>query len=282
MSPDDIDDIMLSQGVAQIACTLMPGRCGSTFLAGLAESYGFGTGAEVFNEMPLSTYEAISATRDFSDLLLHVLNMHVKNGIFYFQSTPARMANLLSICPMHKSKIGITYTVLLRRNFLAQAISYLNALESGRWHSFTSQKSADEPQSPTVSPIYGGVHPIDWWMRSILRTEIDVLKLVKPTGTDMLPILYYEELAATGIETFIHFLRMNKQKVNFARLAGIIDDSSLPQRLPRPNYISNYVDAIQHRDELLDLLEQRAASGFDLEKNMRFLSKFEVRDSKDI
>ena len=36
MSPDDINEVLLSQGVNQIACTLMPGRCGSTFLASLA------------------------------------------------------------------------------------------------------------------------------------------------------------------------------------------------------------------------------------------------------
>ena len=179
--------------------------------------------------MPLSTYEAIAATADFTDFLLHVLKLHVKNGVFYFRSTPARMANFLSICPMHKSKIGINYTILLRRNFLASSnlLRQRAQLRAMAQLCFATQGSLGDSPKPMASPRYRYDAP-----RRLVATLAPEDRGRGPDGREQTReprcrSYITRSLQPLELKTFIHFLRLNGNQIDLTRLTGVMESSSV-------------------------------------------------------
>lgn len=270
----EINAVLQANGVRHLCGTLMPGRCGSTLLAGLARAVGFGTGGEVFNELPESSYRAAISSRSMKDFLDHILNIHAKDGVFYFQATPSRMVDLLKICPLHMSNVRLNYTFLFRRNVVAQAISFATAIETGLWHRASMPEAETQGTPP---PPAGLAHPIDQWITTILDAEIVADALFERTATGPLPLLYYEELAAAGLETFFHFLSLSGAPCDMERLEQAFDSSSLPERLGSAGYATRYLTTVHQRPGLLALLAERSATGYSKSSNEVFLREFQPR-----
>jgi len=116
-----------------VIATLMPGRCGSTFLAGIIRGTGLcGTGEEVFNEVTAEQWRGPGST------LPHVfefcLRKGLAGGVCWIQVAPERFESLAHIVDPRVLR-DWKYTVLLRRDIVSQAISYVYAANSGIWHS---------------------------------------------------------------------------------------------------------------------------------------------------
>lgn len=251
-------EVLQEAGVSQVAITIITGRCGSSLLAEISTFCGFGTGSEIFFELPRSTFVEIAAPDNPSDYVAKLIRFEQRNGILSFQITPQRLRPFDQIVPLEFLRsFGAVPSIVFRRNIFAQAISYFNAIATGLWHS-TGQFVApnhDLSDSQAVTAIL-------LWVLRICAGEIEAMQLARDLGADFPTPFYYEDIASATYETALAFFDLNRFPVDSGRLADAVG-SATHSKINRARYKDQY-QALRSAFPALDgFVRRRISLGYD-------------------
>ena len=259
----ELSKAIAANGISDVSITLMPGRCGSTIIANYARNYGFGRGAELFNELSETMLRQETEGNTPQAYFNKVVESGSLNGRLYFQITPNRLKKLLSAASADSLRaMSPTVTLILRRDVFAQALSFYNAVHSGIWHSrqqpFRGAASARlDWRKPLANlrsrlgrvvgqsrPVGTGEAPeldrISKWVGQILRSERDAFTVMDMIGVRPAAILFYEDIATSPVAAMIAFLAANGQTADVARIVAAIEAKSNVTRLARPDAAAQY------------------------------------------
>jgi hypothetical protein len=199
-------------GSPSITVTLIPGRCGSTFLADIVRGTGIcGTGDETFNEIPRDAW--IKTAPQLLWAFAQALKRAKLGGVSWFQIAPHRFDALSDVIDSSILRQW-RYTTLLRRDILAQAISYVYATESGVWHS--SQHGQDSNINITVG---AAVALVVEWVQAITEAETAIDHIIHHFASAPPLAQFYEDIVASPYEELGRFLRFNGVRYNPADIA---------------------------------------------------------------
>jgi hypothetical protein len=211
-----------SAGIQRAAVSVITGRCGSTFVGNICRQLGFGGGEETLNDLATGKVPP----EDLESIRL-LLARVVVNGIFYHQTTYRRWQALAQVVP--PDCLGTTVTVIFRRNVVAQAISYVNAVETGIWHS--NQVNAKPNPMTESERIERGV----FFVKQILAEEI-LIRQMWPDSS----VFFYEDIVVSPVETIERFLNVNEYHVDIDKIADAIDTGAATKKIVRDGYIDLY------------------------------------------
>lgn len=248
---DRFRELCASTGVESIHVSIIPGRCGSTFLSHITKRVGFGQGDEVFNGWTEEKLKDWASCDQFDQFLTLLMQESVVDNRLYFQVDPWRLEALLPILPKDFGPFpNVTrYTILLRRNIVAQAISYFNANATGLWHS-------DQGIVETTSRAMFTEQRIMYWIEHIHTMEKKIVEIF-PEG--MPDTYYYEDLVASPFETIALFLQRSDFAVRPIMIAEALKDESAPKKIIRDEYAIQYMSVINKYPWLRDALSERSA-----------------------
>lgn len=242
---------------------LITGRCGSSFLSHIATNVGFGKGEETFNEWPEEDLRSLATPQEFEKFLLVAMQLAAMGGRFYFQIDPLRLQRLSPLLPPGCGLFPdvASYTVLLRRDIVAQAISYFNAVTSGRWHS--TQEGANPLTTMGFSP-----RQILYWIEHIHRTEETIVGMF-PGG---LPdTYYYEDLNSAPFETILRFLQRSGFSIDSRLIHEALSDEARPKKLVYDTYPDQYASVLASYPWLMDALMERSRGSIPAPTLVRML-----------
>ncbi len=209
-----------------IFASIISGRCGSTYLSNICTRIGFGRGEEPFNEFPRELLERVAPDREISRFLEKMFNANNLNKNVYFQITPARI-NVLCEVISRKELLGKVefFSLIFRRNIIAQAISYHNAIRTGLWHSNHSSQSDTEKEFDPLEVLK--------WICNISAMEGEALSFVRDRRVLM---IFYEDLISAPFETLSLFLGYHNFEFESSRLSEILVGDSGPRKISRSGY----------------------------------------------
>lgn len=253
-------EVLQGAGVNQVAITIITGRCGSSLLAEISTLCGFGTGAEIFFELPRSTFAEIAPPDNPSDYVSRLIRYEQRNGILSFQITPQRLRPLDQILPLEFLRsFGAVPSIIFRRNIFAQAISYFNAIATGLWHSTDQFVARNYDVALADSQA---VTAILLWVLQICAGEIEAMQLARDLGTDFPAPFYYEDITSATYETALAFFDLNRFPVDSARLADAVG-AARHSKIDRARYKDQY-QALRSAFPALDgFVRQRISLGYD-------------------
>lgn len=242
--------IQQETGVSQIHVSIISGRCGSTFLSHICKSLGFGKGEEPFNDWPDAGLQKVASPDRFDAFLHFVLQNSAIGGRSYFQIDPLRLRALAPLLPAGQGPFPevTQFTVILRRNIVAQAISYLNAQVSGLWHS--NQGSG----TPNLAETFSEERVLHW-IEHIYRMEKAILAMFP---TDLPDIYYYEDIAAMPLETISRFLQRAGFPVDPTAMQEALQADTAPRKIERSHYAVQYLSVIDRFPWLNEALAERS------------------------
>lgn len=187
----DYAALLAVSGSPRVCATLIPGRCGSTLLASLVARLACcGRGNEVFNERSADRWRKLAATAH--GFLKKTLRRQQLGGVFWFQAAPHRYDHLLS-----GFDAGISPTwrlsAILRRDIVAQAISYVYAVRSGIWHSFSP--GYDPATAIELSgDLDAAADEVLAWVERIAVMETRIRDLLREQAGPAPLVLFYEDI----------------------------------------------------------------------------------------
>jgi len=191
LAADQYAAIHARSGAPRVCATLIPGRCGSTLLASLVAQWECcGQGNEVFNERPADRWRTRAPTA--AGFLGQALLAQQSGGVFWFQCTPQRYDHLVTGLD---AVIPPTWrlSAILRRDIVAQAMSYVYAVGSGVWHSTNPGRAPDAPVR-----LAGD---LDWladrvllWTERLAGMEVRIRELLERQPGPAPLVLFYEEI----------------------------------------------------------------------------------------
>jgi LPS sulfotransferase NodH len=253
ISADSLRNLMMQYGIKKIALSLIPGRCGSTYLAEVARACGFGIGEEIFNERPEREWENLYPTRNFNHFIAHAFQFYSQNGVFYFQITPHRFRDLATLLPLKTlSDLHPPVTVILRRNIFAQALSYYNAEATGLWHSI------GDTSSKSVVPF--DTLPILHWAKALLIVEDECVALALQLAGEEAGIFYYEDIVSSSAETLACFLQFNSATVTPESLEEALSTLNV-RKIVRPGYCRQYLGLLSYFPQIQEMVRERYLHG---------------------
>ena len=244
-------DICVRSSVKSIHVSIVTGRCGSSLLSDITRRAGFGKGEEPFNEWPEEVLRQLATPDQFDQFLLAVMDANVIDNRLYFQIDPIRLQSLSRLLPVEGGlfpKVS-RYTVILRRDIVAQALSYFYAATSGVWHS-------NQEKYPTTSHAAFSERRILYWIEHIHQMERSIAEMFPGRMPD---IYFYEDLVANPFETVTHFLRRSGFSVSPGETLNALSGDSAPQKIIRDNYAIHYASVIDEYPWLLDALAERSS-----------------------
>lgn len=200
----DYESILVDAGVRKVCVSLIPGRCGSTLFGEMVAQWGcFGKGTEAFNERPREKWlRHAGSGREF---LSWVIRHRAAGGVFWFQAAPHRHDHLLTGLDPAIPR-DWRYSVILRRNIVAQAMSYVYAIGSQVWH---SSCPGFDPSTPLDLP--GKVdlladQVLDW-VSQLVRYEDRIRAILDERGDERTLVLFYEDIICDPREAVSRFYR---------------------------------------------------------------------------
>lgn len=218
----DFTNLFHDLGVKRSAMSIITGRCGSTLVGELCRALRFGDGVETLNSLgdgEISKYDGQRITQ--------IMRPAVVDGIFYHQTTYHRWKKLSEfIAP---AQLGLDVTLIFRRNFIAQAISYVNAIETGKWHS--NQLAAAPTPMTAAERVTRGIAFIE----QILAEESRLTKAFPKA-----PIFYYEDIVTSPLETMHRFLSFYNHNAPLCRIAEELNSRNMTEKLVRNGYSEQY------------------------------------------
>lgn len=245
--------LLAASGSPRVCATLIPGRCGSTLLASLVTQLACcGRGNEVFNEQPLKRWRNRAATaRGFLEQRLIRLQL---GGVFWFQATPQRFDHLLSGLD---AGIAASWrlSAILRRDIVAQAISYVYAVRSDIWHSF-SPGYAPGAAIALAGDIDAAADEVLDWVERIIVMETRIRELLQQQRGPAPLVLFYEDIVRdpeAAVRRFCHDAGVAlpvRQEPFTETLTRLVKQDAAELRAR--------VD-VRHRDALCRLTETRRA-----------------------
>jgi LPS sulfotransferase NodH len=198
------DAMLADAGVGRVCVSLIPGRCGSSLLASLVEQLGCcGNGHEVFNERRASKWRLVGGSG--CEYFAAAVREHSLGGVFWFQITPQRHNHLLTNCAPSISRAW-RYSVILRRDIVAQAISYIYAIGSGVWHSSCPSYSPTSPVelSGDLDLIADRVFE---WIAFIIRIERQIVEILESRDDGPFWVYFYEDIVRDQARAVSEFCR---------------------------------------------------------------------------
>jgi LPS sulfotransferase NodH len=252
MTQGGYDAILADAGVRRVCVSLIPGRCGSTLLASLVAQLGCcGNGHEAFNERRASRWRRVGETG--RGYFAAAVREHSLGGVFWFQITPQRHDQLLTNCAPSISR-GWRYSVILRRDLVAQAMSLVYAIDTGIWHSSHPSYSPFSPLrlSGDLDLIADRVFD---WMAFIVTMERRIVEILEAHDDGPWLTLFFEDI-----------IRDQPLAVRqFCRAAGVDVPSPLPPFQETLRRLAKQGDDLvrerlhaRHGDRILRLTDQRA------------------------
>lgn len=178
-----------------------------------------------------------------------MFNANNLNKNVYFQITPARI-NVLCEVISRKELLGKVefFSLIFRRNIIAQAISYHNAIRTGLWHSNHSSQSDTEKEFDPLEVLK--------WICNISAMEGEALSFVRDRRVLM---IFYEDLISAPFETLSLFLGYHNFEFESSRLSEILVGDSGPRKISRSGYDEDYQRLINQFPWLRDILATRLA-----------------------
>jgi hypothetical protein len=194
---NDVEDLrqLAPNGVH---ASLITGRCGSTLFAAMCRNARFGVGDEPFIEREYDAYADFSP----AEVLLFLrqsMEEGSRGGRFYFQVNPQRYHALRYLFVDDGLVRFIDrFSIILRRNIVAQALSFATAAKSGVWHLYSEKDVV--PDAPVVTDA-----EMAEWILHIHSQEAQSFSIC--AGRARALVLFYEDIVAAPIETLELFLR---------------------------------------------------------------------------
>lgn len=238
-----------SNGYNRIYASLITGRCGSTFFSKMCQNAGFGYGEEPFNERGISGFSDFppSALRLFVERTMEMGSME---GRYYFQITPPRLD---ALAPMFDGDAFSTfvdrYSLILRRNIVAQALSYIMAVRTGVWHSYTGTSAVDYQDSIAVSDM-----EIAQWVLDIHNMEVRAVELCAHQKNTV--VLFYEDIVLAPLEMLNWFFNDCSYEPNHKISTQSIFNET-PQKTGGEWSYVRYRDILKRYPCLYDVLSER-------------------------
>ena len=163
---------MSGLGRPTVVATLIPGRCGSSYLAEIIRQTGVcGNGNEIFFERPVRAWQAAGV--DFSEFFISAVRANLAGGVFWFQITPDQFEDIEKIIDPEIFKRW-AFTAIFRRDILAQAISFTYAVKSGVWH---VKKSEEEVQ---LNDSFGEIEQkVQFYLLSVQLSELKAHRILE-------------------------------------------------------------------------------------------------------
>jgi hypothetical protein len=230
-----------------VIVTLMPGRCGSTFLAGVIRGTGLcGTGEEVFNEVTADQWRGPGST--LLQVFEFCLRKGLAGGVCWIQIAPERFESLAHVVDPRVLR-SWKYTVLLRRDIVSQAISYVYAVNSGVWHSFDGkteskiQLDSTEAVKAVINRL-GLLEAVEFKIRTAIR---------RYAGSNYLA-QFYEDVVAAPREEALRFLRFQGKAYDIAKLSF---DTGVVRRLKKVGDIELYAECCRRVPWIERLVAER-------------------------
>lgn len=185
------------RGISRLYIIVTTGRSGSTWLQHLIEDTKLaGAPAEYFNESSIRYYLQASGASGPTDYLDALARSYASNKTFGFKINPDRffwLHELLDVDEIFINK-GCRWFFMNRVDFVAQAFSFLNAKQSGRWHTYAIDSGpADAAPLPNDR---------DWFDREMWKNIEDVIRQEQEIWTyfddkGIVPVGYsYEDMIA--------------------------------------------------------------------------------------
>lgn len=245
ISPTDID--RLRSSVAPNAyVSIITARCGSTLFSKLCQSTKFGIGEEPFNERPYSQYAFYNPNEPY-----HFLEQSARlgsiDGRYYFQINAQRFRYLRHLFQLGSLDSWIArYSIILRRNIVAQAFSLAQAVKTGIWH-------AHSDTAPFSAPPLSDREILDCLIQ-IHHLEVEAFTLCANQPHTL--ILTYEDIVSNPFETLQLFLS-DCGHSNLSLGSTEYRDQNLTARLPR-NF-SAYCAFLERHPEFKNVIAERLA-----------------------
>lgn len=235
----EIVSVFRELGVKRSAMSLITGRCGSTLLGEACRQLRFGDGVETLNALAIGQIQPHERDR-----ILKLIRPAVVDGIFYHQTTYHRWKTLSAFVP--PEILGEEITLIFRRNVIAQAISYVNAIATGKWHS--TQVGA----APTAMTVAEEVERGLQFVQQIVNAEKSIRKEL-PNA----PVFYYEDIVASPLETMHRFMSHHRHPVSIRDIAVALGSSRITSKLVRDGYAEQYERLFKALPGAADLLWSR-------------------------
>ena len=238
-------------GNPAIVATLSPGRCGSTWFARLIEGTGrCGRGEEIFNERTAERWRAEGA--DFAQYFEATARKEIVGGVLWFQITPARFRQVGRLLDDRIARMW-NFTVLLRRDILSQAISYVYAVRTGIWHSTQTEAKVEiDANAEDVA------EDVERRLRNLLKDEEDIKRLVDEHAGGGALIQYYEDIVAGPQEEILRLFEYLNIGID---ISNILPPAQQPiRKLEKSGSIDLYYNTLKRLDWLGPLLSQRKNS----------------------
>jgi LPS sulfotransferase NodH len=204
LTHDDYQRILSEVGVRRVCVSLIPGRCGSTLLGQLVAQWGCcGTGTEAFHERQEAQWRRFVTSDGF--YFASVVRREALGGIFWFQSTPLRHDYLLTmVAPTIPSTWR--YSAILRRDVVAQAMSYVFAIGSGVWHSSSRRYDPSTPIGLKEDLDLLAERVVHWIVELVAIEER--IRQILDARIDGPPlVLFYEDIVRDPQEAMLRFCR---------------------------------------------------------------------------
>jgi hypothetical protein len=197
ISLDDIAQLK-GLGIRHVFASLISGRCGSTFFASLCRNAGFGQGEEPFIEQPYEGYQDYT-TQEVRRYFDRSVVEGAVGDRYYFQISPQRYLALKHLfVETGLSQFISRFSMILRRNIVAQALSYAVAARSGIWHRYAelSDLSGD---GVVITDL-----EIAEWIAHVYNLELQCFSICRAQEQTL--VLFYEDIIASPMESLALFV----------------------------------------------------------------------------
>lgn len=206
IAADDFHALTAACETHTICVSLIPGRCGSTLLAGLvAQQACCGTGAEAFNERSVHDWRSVAGTARL--FFTKVIRRQQAGGVFWFQATPPRYDHVVSGLDPAVPRTW-RHSAILRRDIVNQALSYVYAVRSNVWH-FVRHDADHEPGTPVRlpnDPDELADHAL-LWIERIVSMEERIREIIEAQAAASPLVLWYEDIVRDPRAAVLRFCR---------------------------------------------------------------------------
>ncbi len=191
-APVNLQPQLQAAGVTRPYLIVMTGRTGSTWLAAaLAQLEGFGNPVEYFSDEALPHYWSYPKPQELSDVVVGMAEKYGDQGVFGFKTNPRRLFWLGEFVDLAATfpSASTAWIDMRRWNLVKQALSFVVAKKTGKWHQFKDQSEPVDPGAVEISDL-------DLW-----AAIIDIVAQEQAADhfyrqNDIVPLrIYYEELA---------------------------------------------------------------------------------------
>lgn len=186
-------------GISHAYASLITGRCGSTLFASLCRNVGFGIGEEPFIEQPFESYEEYTP-QEVRRFVERSISEGAIDGRYYFQINPQRYSALKHLFVEHGLSHFISrFSMILRRNIVAQALSFAVATQTGIWHRDEKATAPKDDGKVQITDLQ-----IVEWIEHIHNLELQCFSICREQSQTL--VLFYEDIVASPLESLALFL----------------------------------------------------------------------------